>query len=309
MAKSRGFWADWTFGKVAALSALLVVVILIALAVVLYGESKLAIKTFGVWKFITSTVWNPPMNKFGGAPAIFGSVVSTIISILIAVPVAIGVAIFLTEIAPHYLRTPVGVAIELLAAIPSIIYGMWGLFFFAPFMRDKLQPVIHATLGKLPLIGQWFEGYTPGIGLLTASIVLSIMILPYTAAISRDSFKMVPDILKESAYALGATKWDVMKDVVIPYAKLGVVGGVILSLGRALGETMAVTFVMGNQPVIPHSLLEPATSITVTLANEFTEADTDIYLSSLFYLAFILFVMSFFVIVVGKFLFLKKVER
>ncbi len=309
MAKSRGFWADWTFGKVAALSALLVVVILIALAVVLYGESKLAIKTFGVWKFITSTVWNPPMNKFGGAPAIFGSVVSTIISILIAVPVAIGVAIFLTEIAPHYLRTPVGVAIELLAAIPSIIYGMWGLFFFAPFMRDKLQPVIHATLGKLPLIGQWFEGYTPGIGLLTASIVLSIMILPYTAAISRDSFKMVPDILKESAYALGATKWDVMKDVVIPYAKLGVVGGVILSLGRALGETMAVTFVMGNQPVIPHSLLEPATSITVTLANEFTEADTDIYLSSLFYLAFILFVMSFFVIVIGKFLFLKKVER
>ncbi len=309
MAKSRGFWADWTFGKVAALSALLVVVILIALAVVLYGESELAIKTFGVWKFITSTVWNPPMNKFGGAPAIFGSVVSTIISILIAVPVAIGVAIFLTEIAPHYLRAPVGVAIELLAAIPSIIYGMWGLFFFAPFMRDKLQPVIHATLGKLPLIGQWFEGYTPGIGLLTASIVLSIMILPYTAAISRDSFKMVPDILKESAYALGATKWDVMKDVVIPYAKLGVVGGVILSLGRALGETMAVTFVMGNQPVIPHSLLEPATSITVTLANEFTEADSDIYLSSLFYLAFILFVMSFFVIVIGKFLFLKKVER
>ena len=309
MAKSRGFWADWTFGKVAALSALLVVVILIALAVVLYGESKLAIKTFGVWKFITSTVWNPPMNKFGGAPAIFGSVVSTIISILIAVPVAIGVAIFLTEIAPHYLRTPVGVAIELLAAIPSIIYGMWGLFFFAPFMRDKLQPVIHATLGKLPLIGQWFEGYTPGIGLLTASIVLSIMILPYTAAISRDSFKMVPDILKESAYALGATKWDVMKDVVIPYAKFGVVGGIILSLGRALGETMAVTFVMGNQPVIPHSLLEPATSITVTLANEFTEADSDIYLSSLFYLAFILFVMSFFVIVIGKFLFLKKVER
>jgi len=186
---------------------------------------------------------------------------------------------------------------------------MWGLFFFAPFMRDYVQPLIHKTLGKLPLIGTLFSGYTPGIGLLTASIVLSVMILPFTAAISRDAFKMVPDILKESAYALGATKWDVMKDVVIPYAKLGVVGGVILSLGRALGETMAVTFVMGNQPVIPKSLLEPATSITVTLANEFTEADSDVYLSSLFYLALILFVMSFLVIFVGKFLFLKRIER
>ena len=305
----KDFLADWSFGKIALLSAIAVVVILVALFIVLYRESSLAISTFGVWKFVTSTVWNPPLEKFGGAPAIFGTIVSTIISIAIAVPVAIGIAIFLTEIAPHFLRTPVGVAIELLAAIPSIIYGMWGLFFFAPFMRDKVQPIIHATLGKFPVIGQWFSGYTPGIGLLTASIVLSVMILPFTAAIARDSFKMVPDILKESAYALGATKWDVMKDVVIPYAKLGVIGGIILSLGRALGETMAVTFVMGNQPVIPKSLLEPATSITVTLANEFTEADTDLYLSSLFYLALILFVMSFIVIVVGKFLFLKKVER
>jgi phosphate transport system permease protein len=301
--------SNFLFSKVALASTLLVVLILFAIFVVLYKESSLSIHTFGVWHFITSKVWNPPMEKFGGAPAIFGTVVSTLISILIAVPVAIGIAIFLTEIAPHSLRTPVGVAIELLAAIPSIIYGMWGLFFFAPFMRDYLQPVIHATLGKLPLIGSWFSGYTPGIGLLTASIVLSIMILPFTAAIARDSFNMVPDILKESAYALGATKWDVMKDVVIPYARLGVVGGVVLSLGRALGETMAVTFVMGNQPVIPHSLLEPATSITVTLANEFTEADTDLYLSSLFYLALILFVMSFLVISVGKFFFLKKVER
>ncbi len=305
----KDFLLDWGFGKLAFLGALLILVILLSLFVVLYKESSLAIHTFGVWKFITSKVWNPPMEKFGGAPAIFGTIVSTVISILIAVPVAIGIAIFLTEISPYPLRTPVGVAVELLAAIPSIIYGMWGLFFFAPFMRDKLQPIIHATLGKLPLIGHWFSGYTPGIGLLTASIVLSIMILPFTAAIARDSFNMVPPILKESAYALGATKWDVMKDVVIPYAKLGVIGGIILSLGRALGETMAVTFVMGNQPVIPTSLLEPATSITVTLANEFTEADTNLYLSSLFYLALILFVMSFFVIVIGKFLFLKRVER
>jgi len=300
---------DGLFKRAAFLSAVFVLVILGALFIVLYKESSLSIHTFGVWKFVTSQVWNPPLEKFGGAPAIFGTIVSTVIAIAIAVPVAIGIAIFLTEIAPHFLRTPVGVAIELLAAIPSIIYGMWGLFYFAPFMRDKVQPIIHATFGKLPVIGNLFSGYTPGIGLLTASIVLSIMILPFTAAIARDSFKMVPDILKESAYALGATKWDVVKDVVIPYAKLGVIGGIILSLGRALGETMAVTFVMGNQPVIPSSILEPATSITVTLANEFTEADTDLYLSSLFYLALILFVMSFFVIVVGKFFFLKKVEK
>ena len=300
---------DWTFGKVAFASAMLLLLILVTLFIVLYRESSLSIHTFGIWHFIVSKVWNPPMNQFGGAPAIFGTIVSTFIAIVIAVPVAIGIAIFLTEISPSFMKTPVGVAIELLAAIPSIIYGMWGLFYFAPFMRDKLQPVIHATLGKLPLIGPYFSGFTPGIGLLTASIVLSIMILPFTAAIARDSFNMVPDILKESAYALGATKWDVMKDVVIPYAKLGVVGGIVLSLGRALGETMAVTFVMGNQPVIPHSLLEPATSITVTLANEFTEADSNLYLSSLFYLAFILFVMSFILIVIGKFVFLRKVER
>ncbi|ADY73782.1 phosphate ABC transporter, inner membrane subunit PstC [Desulfurobacterium thermolithotrophum DSM 11699] len=305
----RSYLINWTFEKVALASTLLVITILLVLFVVLYKESSLSLQTFGIWKFITSTTWNPPLDKFGGAPAIFGSIVSTVIAILIAVPVAIGIAIFLTEISPYFLRTPVGVAIELLAAIPSIIYGMWGLFYFAPFMRDKVQPIIHQTLAKLPLIGEWFAGYTPGIGLLTASIVLSIMILPFTAAIARDSFNMVPPILKESAYALGATKWDVMKDVVIPYTKLGVIGGIILSLGRALGETMAVTFVMGNQPVIPKSLLEPATSITVTLANEFTEADTDLYLSSLFYLALILFVMSFLIIAIGKFIFLRKVER
>ena len=172
-------------------------------------------------------------------------------------------------------------------------------------MRDHVQPLIHKTLAKLPVIGVLFSGHSPGVGLLTASIVLSIMILPFTTSIARESFELVPSILKESAYALGATKWDVLKDVVIPYAKTGIVGGVVLSLGRALGETMAVTFVMGNQPVIPHSLLLPATSITVTLANEFTEADTDIYLSSLFLLAFILLVISFLVITAGKLLLLK----
>ncbi len=309
MVKRKFYLFDFLFKNVALLSVLSVIIILLLIVLVLYRESSTAISHFGLIEFIKSQSWNPPLSKFGGLPAIFGSLVSTLIALIIAVPIAIGIAIFLTEISPHPLRTPIGIAVELLAAIPSIIYGMWGLFYFAPVMRDKIQPFIHATLGKLPLIGSWFSGTTPGIGLLTASIVLSIMILPFTAALSRDSFNMVPDILKESAYALGATKWDVIKSVVFPYAKLGVFGGIILSLGRALGETMAVTFVMGNQPVIPKSLLEPATSITVTLANEFTEADSDLYISSLFLLAFILFVLSFIIIAVGKFVFLRKVEK
>ena len=309
-ARRKGFYlSDIIFESLSLISVVFVVSILILVAVVLFRESIPAISKFGFLHFITSKSWNPPLSKFGGLPAIFGSIVSTLISVLIAVPVAIGIAIFLTEVAPHRLRSPVGVAVELLAAIPSIIYGMWGLFYFAPVMRDTIGPFLSKSFGSFPVVGHLFSGQAPGIGLLTASVVLSIMILPFTAALSRDSFRMVPDILKESAYALGATKWDVLKDVVIPYAKLGVFGGVILSLGRALGETMAVTFVMGNQPVIPRSLLEPATSITVTLANEFTEADSDIYISSLFLLAFILFIMSFLIIAVGKFVFLKRVGK
>ena len=302
--KKRKF-VDLFFSKLVLFSSLLVVLIFVLLFAVLYGESRLAIEKFGFWKFVFSASWNPPKEIFGGAPAIVGTLISSAIAIFLAVPIALGIAIFLTEVAPHSIREAVKTAVELLAVIPSIIYGMWGLFFFAPFMRDHVQPLIHKTLAKLPVIGVLFSGHSPGVGLLTASIVLSIMILPFTTSIARESFELVPSILKESAYALGATKWDVLKDVVIPYAKTGIVGGVVLSLGRALGETMAVTFVMGNQPVIPHSLLLPATSITVTLANEFTEADTDIYLSSLFLLAFILLVISFLVITAGKLLLLK----
>ncbi len=302
--KKRKF-VDLFFSKLVLFSSLLVVLIFVLLFAVLYGESRLAIEKFGFWKFVFSASWNPPKEIFGGAPAIVGTLISSAIAIFLAVPIALGIAIFLTEVAPHSIREVVKTAVELLAVIPSIIYGMWGLFFFAPFMRDHVQPLIHKTLAKLPVIGVLFSGHSPGVGLLTASIVLSIMILPFTTSIARESFELVPSILKESAYALGATKWDVLKDVVIPYAKTGIVGGVVLSLGRALGETMAVTFVMGNQPVIPHSLLLPATSITVTLANEFTEADTDIYLSSLFLLAFILLVISFLVITAGKLLLLK----
>ncbi len=278
---------DRLFGLFTKLSSFAILVVLVAIFAILFKEAYPAMQAFGL-DFLANTKWAPNLEKFGGLPAIYGSVVSTLIAMLLATPVAIGVAIFLTEIAPGFLKAPVGTSIEMLAAIPSIIYGMWGLFYFAPIVRD------------------WFGGN--GLGLLTAGIVLAIMILPFMAAITRDSMNTTPDILKESAYALGATKWDVIKDVVIPYAKAGIIGSIILALGRAIGETMAVTFVMGNAHKIPKSLVDPATSIPVTLANEFTEADGDLYYSSLFYLALILFVMSFVTIALAKFYFLRKVR-
>lgn len=276
------------FAWLVSSAATLILLILIAIFVILFQESLPAIKTFG-FDFITSSAWAPNREIFGGLPAITGSILSTLISMVIAVPIALGIAIFLSEIAYERLKAPVGTAVELLAAIPSIIYGMWGLFFFAP------------------LIQQTFGGN--GLGLLTAGIVLAIMILPFIAAITRDAMNTTPDILKESAYALGATKWDVIKNVIMPYAKAGIIGSVILALGRAIGETMAVTFVMGNAHRIPDSLTAPATSIPVTLANEFTEADGALYYSALFYLALILFIISFVVIATAKFYFLRKTRR
>ncbi len=279
---------DLLFENIAKIAAAFVLIVLVAIFWVLFQEAKPAIDEFGL-KFLTNAKWAPNMDIFGGLPAIYGSVVSTFIAMLLATPVAIGIAIFLTEIAFEKIKTPVGVAIEMLAAIPSIIYGMWGLFSFAPIIRD------------------WFGGN--GLGLLTAGVVLSIMILPFMAAITRDSMNTTPDILKESAYALGATKWDVIKDIVIPYAKTGIIGSLILALGRAVGETMAVTFVMGNAHKIPKHIYDAATSIPVTLANEFTEADSDLYYSSLYYLALILFVISFVVIALAKFYFFRKIRR
>ncbi|BAF69698.1 phosphate ABC transporter permease subunit PstC [Nitratiruptor sp. SB155-2] len=278
---------DFLFKHIALISAVSVLIVLVAIFAILLKEALPAINAFG-WKFLINTRWAPNMEIFGGLPAIYGSIMSTLIAMLIATPMAIGVAIFLTEIAHAKLKGPIGTAIEMLAAIPSIIYGMWGLFFFAPYIRE------------------WFGGN--GLGLLTAGIVLAIMILPFMAAITRDSMNTTPDVLKESAYALGATKWDVVKDVVIPFAKAGIIGSIILALGRAIGETMAVTFVMGNAHKIPKHLTDPATSIPVTLANEFTEADSDLYYSSLFYLALILFVISFIVIAFAKFYFLRKLR-
>jgi phosphate transport system permease protein len=245
---------------------------------------------------------------FGAATTIYGTFLTTGLALLFAIPTAIGIAVFVTEIAPNFLKAPIGVAIELLAAIPSIIYGMWGLFTLAPIMSKYIEPALQSSIGKIPLVGILFKGTPMGIDLLTASVILAIMIIPFTASISRDAFNLTPSVVKESAYAIGATKWEVVKNVVLPYSKLGVFGGVALSLGRALGETMAVAFVLGNNHKIATSLLDAASTITVSLANEFTEADSAIYLSSLYYLALVLFVMSFIILAIAKF-FLLKAEK
>ena len=252
---------------------------------VLFEHSLESIEAFG-FNFITEDKWAPNLEKFGALPAIYGSVISTFLAMVLAVPLAIGVAIFLSEIAHAKLKAPVGVSIELLAAIPSVIYGMWGLFYFVPIVRDIFGGI--------------------GISMLTAGIVLSILILPFMAAVTRDAMNTTPDILKESAYALGGTKWDVVKDIIIPYAKAGIIGSFILALGRAIGETMAVTFVMGNVHKISTDLTQPATSIPVTLANEFAEADSGLYYSSLFELSLLLLVISFTIISIAKFYFLRR---
>lgn len=301
--------ADFSFSLITAAASFTIVLMIGGILAVLVRESGPAIEKFGVIGFLTSTDWNPVTKSFGAATTIFGTLVTTAIALSIAVPTAVGIAIFVTEIAPNFLKGPIGIAIELLAAIPSIIYGMWGLFTLAPIMTKYVEPALQHSIGKVPVVGSLFQGTPMGIDLLTASVILSIMIIPFTASISRDSFNLTPSVVKESAYAIGATKWEVVKNVVLPYSKLGVFGGVALSLGRALGETMAVAFVLGNNHQITSSLLDAAATITVTLANEFTEADSDIYLSSLFYLALVLFVLSFVILAVAKFFLLRAGRR
>ena len=296
------------FYSLTAVASFTVIIFIIGIISVLLKESSLAIGKFGLIDFLTSTAWNPVTGMFGAATTIYGTFLTTGLALLFAIPTAIGIAIFVTEIAPNFLKGPIGIAIELLAAIPSIIYGMWGLFTLAPIMSKYIEPALQSSIGQLPLIGMLFKGTPMGIDLLTASVILAIMVIPFTASIARDSFNLTPSVVKESAYAIGATKWEVVKNVVLPYSKLGVFGGVALSLGRALGETMAVAFVLGNNHKIATSLLDAASTITVSLANEFTEADSDIYLSSLYYLALVLFVMSFIILAIAKF-FLLKAEK
>jgi phosphate transport system permease protein len=288
-------------------AALAVLLIFAGVIFSLVIGSMPAIKAFG-FSFLVSDAWDPTSDMFGGLPSIYGTVVTSFLAMLLAVPVGIGVAIFLTELCPRPFRRPIGIAIELLAGIPSIIYGIWGLFVFAPwFQLHFQQPIIDATDG-IPLIGTLLGGAPYGIGIFTAGLILSIMILPFISAVTRDVFETVPSMLKEATYGLGCTTWEVTWRVVLPYARSGVVGGAMLALGRALGETMAVTFVIGNAHYINSSLFAPGTSISATIANEFTEATTTLYASSLIELGLILFFITFIVLAAAQ-LMLRRLER
>ncbi|MEJ2099149.1 MAG: phosphate ABC transporter permease subunit PstC [Desulfobacterales bacterium] len=297
------------FKNISSLSALLVLGILVAIIASLFVGSWLAIKEFHFFGFLGSDQWNPVTRKFGALVPVVGTLVTSCIAMLIAIPVSFGIALFLTELAPVWLKRPLGTAIELLAAIPSIIYGMWGLFVFAPAFADSLQPWIKTHIGGLPLIGVLFQGPPMGIGILTAGLILAIMVIPFIAAVMRDVFEIVPAALKESAYALGSTTWEVVWKVVLPYTKAGVLAGIMLGLGRALGETMAVTFVIGNAHKLHTSLFMPGNSIASTLANEFTEAIGDLYTSSLIYLGLLLFLITFIVLAVSRFLLARMSAR
>jgi phosphate transport system permease protein len=288
-------------------AAVAVLLILGGTIVSLIGGSLPAFRAFGIG-FFTTEVWNPVTESFGAGAAIFGTLVTSAIAMAIAVPIGIGIAIFLTELCPPALRRPVGVAIELLAGIPSIIYGIWGLFVFAPFMQQYVQPALIAAFGSVPVLSSVFAGPPYGIGMLTASLILAIMVLPFITSISRDVFETVPPMLKESAYGVGCTTWEVVSNIVIPYTRVGVIGGVMLGLGRALGETMAVTFVIGNAHKISASLIAPGTTISATIANEFTEAEGDLYTSSLIALGLILFMITFVVLACAR-LMLMRMDR
>jgi len=298
---------DLLFRNLTRLAAFTVLALLAAIIGSLIVGSMPAIHAFG-FGFITSSEWNPVTDQYGALIPIIGTLITSGIALFIAIPISFGIAIFLTELSPNWLRRPLGIAIELLAGIPSIIYGMWGLFIFAPLFGDHVEPWISNHIGTWPLIGPFFSGPPMGIGMLTAGIILAIMVIPFIASVMRDVFEVVPTMLKESAYGLGATTWEVMWNVVLPYTKIGVVGGIMLGLGRALGETMAVTFVIGNSHVFDKSLLMPGNSISSALANEFTEAVGELYTSSLIELGLILFFITFVVLSLARFLLYKLAQ-
>ena len=288
---SYSHWGDLVFRGLTAIFAACVALLFLALVAILWNESGPSIDKFG-FSFLVSQDWNPVTIKFGALIPIVGTLVSTFLALLFAIPLSLGIALFLAELAPHWLRAPFGTAIELLAAIPSIVYGMWGLFVLAPLMADYVQPWLQDHSHGFPL----FAGPAMGIGMLTAGLVLTLMIIPFIASVSRDVFLMVPKHLKEAAYGMGCTTWEVVRDIMIPYGKKGIVGAVFLGMGRALGETMAVTFVIGNAYHLSWSLFAPGNSIASTLANEFTEADGTVYLASLIELGLVLFLITFIVL-------------
>jgi phosphate transport system permease protein len=299
--------AEGVFRALTVISAGLVLILLAGVLIALCYGGWPALKTFK-FAFLTREVWNPVTEQFGALAALYGTVVTSIFAMLIAVPLSFGIAIFLTETCPLWLRGPIATCVELLAAVPSIVFGIWGLFVLAPILQHTVQPWLIDVFGDLPLIGKLFRGPPYGIGLMTAGLVLAIMVLPFITSVMREVFLATPRSLKEAAYGVGATQWEVVWDVVLPNSRAGVIGGIMLGLGRALGETMAVTFVVGNAHRISPSLMAPGTTISASIANEFTEAVGDLYTSSLIALGLLLFVLTFLIIAAARLL-LMQIER
>ena len=301
-------FGDLVFGGLTRLAAIVTLLLLGGIIVSLIISSWPSIQKFGL-SFLWNGEWDPPADIYGALVPVYGTLVTSLIALIIAVPVSFGIALFLTELSPAWLRRPLGTAIELLAAVPSIVYGMWGLLVFAPIFSEYFQKPLAATIGKIPFIGALFQGAPIGIGLLCAGVILAIMIIPYISAVMRDVFEVTPTLLKESAYGVGCTTWEVMWNVVLPYTKAGVSGGVMLGLGRALGETMAVTFVIGNTNLLSDaSLFSPGNSITSALANEFAEAGQGLHTAALMELGLILFVITFIVLAASKLL-LQRLQK
>jgi phosphate transport system permease protein len=301
---SSAAWLDAAFEQLTRFFALLVFSLLAAILISLVLGSQLSLNKYGL-RFLWTAEWDPVQENFGALVPIYGTLVTSLIAMLIGVPVSFGIALFLTELSPAWLKRPLGTAIELLAAIPSIIYGMWGLFVFAPVFQIHIQPALVDAFSPMPVLGALFKGPPLGIGMMTAGLILSIMVIPFITAVMRDVFELVPPLLKESAYGLGATTWEVVWRVVLPYTKVGVIGGVMLGLGRALGETMAVTFVIGNAHHLAASLMAPGNSIASALANEFTEAVGDLYFSALIELGLLLFLITTIVLALSKLLLMR----
>lgn len=299
---------DFLFHGITQFFALSVLLALLGIIVSLFINAWPALDKFGIGFFFTKE-WDIINGEFGGLIAIYGTLVTSFIALIIAVPLSFGIAVFLTELCPSSLRRPLGTAVELLAAVPSIIYGMFGLFVFAPLFGEYIQPALQATLGQIPGLGILFSGAFNGIGILCAGLILAMMILPFIASVMRDVFEIVPPILKESAYGIGCTTWEVVKNVVLPYTKAGVIGGIMLGLGRALGETMAVTFVIGNAHRLSASLFSPGNSIASTLANEFGEAEIGLHYSSLFALGLALFMITFIVLAIAKWMLINMEKK
>ncbi|MFO1221362.1 MAG: phosphate ABC transporter permease subunit PstC [Burkholderiaceae bacterium] len=300
--RRRAPWADTVFAILAHGAAWLTLSLLVAIIVSLVIGAAPALREYGL-QFLVRHEWDPVQNRYGGLVMIYGTLMTSFIALLIAVPVSFGIALFLTELSPRWLKRPLGTAIELLAAIPSIVYGMWGLLVFGPILSTFVQQPLQRALGDVPVIGGLISGPPVGIGILSAGIILAIMVIPFIAAVMRDVFEITPPMLKETAYGLGATTWEVMVRVVLPYTKAGVIGGIMLGLGRALGETMAVTFVIGNFNQLDSlSLFQAANSITSALANEFAEAGEGLHQASLIYLGLILFFITFVVLALSKLL-------